>query len=234
MRARGAKNERLAAVTTLTAGAAHELSTPLGTIALAAVELERAAFALAQPGLADDARLIRTEVDRCRAILDQMSGRAGGMAAEDLEVFEVTGVIGDITRMLSPAHAARLEIRVPDGAVSVHAPRRGLAQAILTLVRNAFDATVDDSLPVVLDVRQELNVLRVAVHDRGQGLSAEALARAGEPFYTTKEAGSGLGLGLFLARVFAERFGGTLRLESAQGTTAILELPIRPELVMPA
>ena len=78
MRARAARSERLAALTTLAAGAAHELSTPLATIAVASRELERALgrFAVA-PELLGDAKLIRTEVDRCEAILDQLSGRAG-------------------------------------------------------------------------------------------------------------------------------------------------------------
>ena len=80
MRALAARNERLASLTTLAAGAAHELSTPLATIAIAARELERSAGAADRASaLADDARLIRLEVDRCQAILDQMSGRAGGM-----------------------------------------------------------------------------------------------------------------------------------------------------------
>ena len=58
-------------------------------------------------------------------------------------------------------------------------------------------------------------------------MAPEVLQRAGEPFFTTKEAGRGLGLGLFLARVFAERTGGSLTLQSADGTTATLELPAR-------
>ena len=56
----------------------------------------------------------------------------------------------------------------------------------------------------------------------------EVLQRVGEPFFTTKEPGRGLGLGLFLARVFAERFGGALSLHSKDGTTASIELPTQP------
>ena len=86
MRRQAARAERLVSLTTLAAGAAHELSTPLGTIALAARELEHAAVQRGTvPDLADDARLIRTEVDRCRAILDQMSGRAGGSTVDEPE-----------------------------------------------------------------------------------------------------------------------------------------------------
>ena len=58
-------------------------------------------------------------------------------------------------------------------------------------------------------------MVRIEVRDRGAGMSAEVLRRAGEPFYTTKEPGRGLGLGLFLTRTLAERSGGTLQFEPA-------------------
>jgi two-component system sensor histidine kinase RegB len=78
-----------------------------------------------------------------------------------------------------------------------------------------------------VQVTESTGTFRVAIEDQGSGLSQEALQRAGEPFYTTKEPGRGLGLGLFLARVFAERLGGSLKLESGTGTTAVLELPLK-------
>ena len=84
MREQATRTERLAALTTLAAGAAHELATPLGTIAIAATELERA-LARQDAGAAalrDDARLIRAEVERCRRILDQMASDAGETAGE--------------------------------------------------------------------------------------------------------------------------------------------------------
>ena len=69
-------------MTTLAAGAAHELATPLATIAMASGELERTVshfdHGAGRSELLEDVRLIRIEVDRCCAILDQMSGRAGG------------------------------------------------------------------------------------------------------------------------------------------------------------
>ena len=88
-RMRAARSERLASLTTLAAGAAHELSTPLGTIAVVARELQRSVdgTAIDIEALRDDARLIRGEVDRCQVILDGMSGRARDadpLAAEPL------------------------------------------------------------------------------------------------------------------------------------------------------
>ncbi|MGC4083067.1 MAG: ATP-binding protein [Vicinamibacterales bacterium] len=64
-------------------------------------------------------------------------------------------------------------------------------------------------------------------------MTPDVLRRAGEPFFTTKDAGRGYGLGLFLARVFAERAGGELTLESGDGTRAVLTLPGLVEQVKP-
>jgi two-component system sensor histidine kinase RegB len=225
MRARAARNEHLASLTTLAAGAAHELSTPLATIAIAARELERAAGAAAASlGLADDARLIRLEVDRCHAILDQMSGRAGGMTPDDAEPVDVGELVAEIRARLPADQAARLELRVHGHVPPVQVPRAGFGQVVSSLVKNAFDATTGTQ-PVAVDLERRLDTVRLIVRDEGAGMAPDVLRRAGEPFYTTKEAGRGLGLGLFLARLFAERFGGRLTLESGRGTTAILEVP---------
>lgn len=77
-----AAQERLASLTTLAAGAAHELATPLATIAVASKELLREAEASNNPALIEDAVLIRSQVERCRQILDHMSGRADASTAD--------------------------------------------------------------------------------------------------------------------------------------------------------
>ena len=229
MRQQAARAERLMSLTTLAAGAAHELSTPLGTIAVAARELEHAATARGTvPDLADDARLIRTEVDRCRAILDQMSGRAGGSTVDEPEPIAVEAVMADVLGRLPADGAGRVRLDIAPALPPLVLPRNGLTQAVLSLVTNALDATVPGSgSPVVVQVSVTAEEVVIAVVDRGPGMSAELLSRAGEPFFTTKDAGRGLGLGLFLARVFAERLGGRLLLESRQGTTATLVVPMR-------
>jgi two-component system sensor histidine kinase RegB len=117
---------------------------------------------------------------------------------------------------------------MPEPIDPIVLPRTGLIQAITSLVKNAFDASPVSS-PVHLRVSRHDGVLRVIVQDEGSGMSAEALARAGEPFYTTKEPGYGFGLGVFLARVFTERVGGTLTFESDRGTRVTLDLPANRE-----
>ena len=227
MRERAARTERLVSLTTLAAGAAHELSTPLATIALSAKELERAAASRDDvPDLADDARLIRAQVGRCQAILDQMSGRAGGIAADAPEPLDICTVIAEIRERLTTEQGRRLVVRVPAALPPACFPRAAFSQVLLSLLNNAFDATSGTATPVIVEVRQDAVRLRVSVRDSGSVMPPDVLRRAGDPFYTTKEPGRGMGLGLFLARVFAERFGGTLSLHSDDGTTAVLELPL--------
>jgi two-component system sensor histidine kinase RegB len=73
----------------------------------------------------------------------------------------------------------------------------------------------------------EVSGLRVTVRDSGEGMAPGVLARATEPFFTTKRPGHGMGMGLFLARALVEQLGGTLELQSVpgSGTSAVLALP---------
>jgi two-component system sensor histidine kinase RegB len=225
MRQQASRAERVMSLTTLAAGAAHELSTPLATIAIASKELERALARLSiSSECADDARLIREEVDRCQLILDQMSGRAGGAAADLAEAVSVDGLLADVKARLPVEQANRLRTSFESDGAAIVVARAGLVQVLLSLVRNAFDAT-DGADPVHLGFAQDHGMLRFVVEDEGHGMTPEVLERAGEPFYTTKDSGKGTGLGLFLARIFAERCGGSLSLQSDRGTKVILLLP---------
>ncbi len=221
------ERERLVSLTTLAAGAAHELSTPLATIAVAARELERAALAYSEGSeLVEDTRLIRSQVDRCRLILDQMSGRADRSAAEQGATVDPVEVVRAAIDSLATGSRHRVVVEVRENTPAVRAPRTGFERVVGTLIKNALDASPEAGL-VRVSVHASSEAVRVEVKDRGIGMSQATLARAGEPFFTTKPPGSGFGLGLFLARAFAEQWGGRLTLQSHEGdgTMATLALP---------
>ena len=224
LRELAARAEKLASLSTLAAGAAHELGTPLGTIAIAARELERALEARETDALAD-VRLIRTEVDRCRAVLRKMAARMGEGTGEMPRPITLSE-LGDRVRE-AVGDAGALDVDAGEGAIV--APVDALAQVLANLVKNGLDAqrAANVSAPVTLRMRLDGPSVTFAVEDHGKGLSPEARARACEPFFTTKPEGEGMGLGLFLVRAFADRLGGTLSLDPADGggTTARVVLP---------
>jgi two-component system sensor histidine kinase RegB len=119
-----------------------------------------------------------------------------------------------------------VEAGVPE---QVQVPRQVFLQVLVNLTQNAFDAVEHRGSEgkVRLTLRREGGELCASVEDNGAGLGEEELARLGAPFYTTKEHGKGMGLGLFLSATFAERLGGRLEVESrpGEGTRVRLCLP---------
>jgi two-component system, sensor histidine kinase RegB len=228
LREANARNARLAALTTLAAGAAHELGSPLGTIAVAAHEAAlRAASVPGAAAIARDLQLILLEVDRCQGILHQMSGQAPGPA--DAEPLTVDRLAAQVRELLGPARARRVEIRLSGDHARFEAPAEQVAQSIAALVQNALEAGAHDSTVVVTMAREATDVA-ITIVDRGTGISDDVLPRIGEPFFTTKQPGRGMGLGVFLARTFVESRGGALLIESSpgEGTRATVRLPAEP------
>jgi two-component system sensor histidine kinase RegB len=214
--------ERLASLGALAAGAAHELGTPLGTILLLSRELERADPASLSPGqLREDARLLCAEAERCRGILDKMAARSEGGAGEAPARFQAGEILDELRRSLDPERCARLELSGDLGA-PVHAPRQVLFQILLNLTLNALDAVASagSSKRVRVEVSRQDGELCFCVQDDGPGLGEDALERLGDPFFTTKAPGQGMGLGLFLSSAFAERIGGRIEVESDPGSGA--------------
>jgi two-component system sensor histidine kinase RegB len=228
-RAAAQRQEQLASLATLAAGAAHELLTPLSTIAVIAGDLQRD---LAQPGGAarasEDARLVRAEVERCRAIIERMRADAGDTAGEGFAPVAVTALVESVVGGVADARVAvRPEIAATVVDRKLTVPPRAVGQALSALIENAQQASPpgDD---VVLRVAPAGGRIRFEISDRGAGMPAEVLARVGEPFFTTKPAGRGMGLGVFLARAVADRLGGELTIRSApgSGTSVVFALPL--------
>ncbi len=221
-----AHNERFSSLTTLAAGAAHELATPLSTIGVVAEELERELGLLALPaGVIEDIKILRSEVNRSAKIIDELRGQADLTGAEEWSALSWEKFVAEISEKIGENSARRISFfglsRAP-----VYAPHHGLRRTIVALLQNAFDAGGTDS-PVAVYYEQSGDFNRITIQDTGAGMTAEILEKACEPFFTTKATGRGMGLGLFLARIFCEKHSGNLNLKSApgQGTTVTILLP---------
>jgi two-component system sensor histidine kinase RegB len=226
--------DNLAALATLTAGVAHELATPLGTIAVVSADFERQACDVCRDGNCKaDARLIRQQVERCRDILEKMRLRHLQEEASDLvSQINAAELRNLILQKISPRHdAERVRWRLCQERMQLR-QLESIAQAVAVLVDNALDATSDAGGTVSVDIFRKANRLEISVNDTGVGMSREVLKKVGTPFFTTKPPGCGLGLGIFLVRNIAARVGGHFTLDSAprRGTSARLEVPLEEPL----
>ena len=220
------RQRQMASLATIAAGAAHELATPLGTISLIAKELERGA-ASSDAGTMEDIQLIRHQVGRCRAILDQMAGGTGKSGEDAVESVAVSQLLDEAMVEARARPPIELKLSAAAAKAMIDIPPAALAQAIRNLVTNAQDASPKKSVTLAADV--EDSTLTVEIRDRGAGMPTEILERCGEPFFTTKAPGAGMGLGLFLSRAVVEGLGGDISIESvaSEGTRVRVSIPMK-------
>jgi two-component system sensor histidine kinase RegB len=224
-----AASQRLEGLTTLAAGAAHELATPLSTIDVIVRELSRHLEACEKPeSVNTDLKLIDGQLEMCRQILQRMRSAAGDSMAQRWDHTTVGDLIDTALEGIRDPH----RVDVVDGTDAVESrslwvPQEAVAQAIRNLIHNGLDASGETGR-VQVEPRLEGSSLQIAVVDSGLGMSEEVLGRASDPFFTTKEPGRGIGLGLFLTRNVISQLGGQLEFHSklGQGTEAIVSLPL--------
>lgn len=217
------RDERVVAMGALAAGAAHELGTPLATIAVLAGELER------DPSLGADARadlaLMREQVVLCKDIINGLARRGGAeRAGADDALGAAEWLRGVVARWqtMRPHSGAAIDVRGAGDAPPVLATP-ALERAVANLLNNAADAA-----PEVIEVQLDWDAAHVdlAIRDRGPGFSAETLRRGGREIIA--ESRGGAGIGLLLAFSAVERAGGGVALENpADGGACVrVKLPV--------
>jgi two-component system, sensor histidine kinase RegB len=232
LRRRAEEASRFQALGALAAGTAHELGTPLGTIAVLAQELSRSLGSSEEAQRS--ARTIAEQVERCRVVIARM--RADSRASELRAGVEVAGAAQRGVQAWRAAHPG-VEVVVRDelgaqGTVPLDAD--DIEAALCALLDNALQASEASPAaraPITVILGHEHGAPVISVEDNGPGIPAYLLSRLGEPFVTTKAPGEGMGLGLYLVRTLIEQVGGRLEVSSRHpsGTRVSLRLaPISP------
>jgi two-component system NtrC family sensor kinase len=221
-----ARLSRAATTLTLASGMAHELSTPLGIIVGRAEQLE--------PRLASDERgahAVRTILEQARRISEIIRGfihlaRGGAPALRSADPQAIVeGALALVAHRFSQ-RGVGVQAQLPPGLPPIPCDERLLEQALINLLLNACDAcAAGDSVQVGAQV--DATGVCFTVTDNGSGISPEHAARLAEPFFTTKPAGAGTGLGLAVTNEIMKSHRGSLTIEAAvpRGTCARLQIP---------
>jgi len=216
------RNERIVALGTLAAGAAHELGTPLATMTLLADDMARRYAG--QPDLREDAADMQTQIANCKSIIGALTDSAGAARGESGRAQAADSFLDEVlAKWLLMRPAVSVDCRWSDAtpAPSIIVEQT-LSQAVINLFNNAADAS-----PSTVEIlgRSEADQVVIEIKDRGPGLSAEVARRAGEAFFSTKSP-AGLGIGLFLANATIERFGGKVRIFNREGGGACTQIAL--------
>jgi len=217
-------SERLAAVGRVASGLAHELGNQLGLVGYA----EAIAARTQDPEVKEFAEVIAAARRRLTAMVDEIKDFARGTDHEFArEPGDLAAVVEEALGILRfdrevAARKVTLDARARP-IVEIH--RGKIMQVVINLVRNAAQASPPGAtVEVVVDEQGDGGAL-LRVVDRGSGMAPDVVARLGEPFFTTKERGSGLGLGI--SRRIVEQHAGRLdvRSRAGEGTEVEVQLP---------
>ena len=232
-----AREQQISALDGLAAAAAHELGTPLGTIALVTKEMSRALKAT--DPMHEDVQLLGSQVERCRSILAKLTS----MSTADNSPFFHLSLQQLFADILEPFENSDVQIIThingPDPEpVILRNP--AVLYGLGNLVENAVDFA---RTQVELHAHWTETELHLSISDDGSGFSPEMLKKIGEPYLTSRpiaaknsdqEAAGGLGLGFFIAKTLLERSGAKLFTgNKTQQTGAIIKIvwKIQPENV---
>lgn len=219
------RDERVVALGTLAAGAAHELGTPLATMAVIAGELEY------DKSLSDAARadlaVLRQQIGVCKEIITGLSRQAGAERLKEAQGVRADAWLESLRQRwhaLRPQASSTFRLRQDAPPPTILADPT-LEQAVLNLLNNAANTGGSD---IELSATWDEARFAIQVRDHGPGFAADTLARAGKTAFPAHAGGSGIGL--MLTRSAVERLNGRLTLSNHPegGAVACIELPLSP------
>ncbi|MDF1825225.1 MAG: ATP-binding protein [Verrucomicrobiales bacterium] len=209
--------DRFLSIATLATGFAHELATPLGTISITASEMA------GREGPESLSALIQKEAERCETVINRLreiGHEATDGAAPDVPV---ATLVKDTLNQLPTSQKSRLKVSGKT-AMTESVRSAGVLEALLVLLRNALQSS-PPSETVELNISAGIRTVEFEILDRGPGFDDHTIHHWGEPFFTTRE--EGLGLGLFFVRRLVSTRGGRIEINNRAegGARVFLSLP---------
>ncbi|MGO9310164.1 MAG: [Fe-Fe] hydrogenase large subunit C-terminal domain-containing protein [Spirochaetia bacterium] len=221
--------EKLASMGQMAAGIAHELNNPLGVILMYANILKEDLAGRAEGGrqLEDIERIIR-ESERSRSIVRGILNfaREEKVDREPTDINALLSEAIEAARALDTAGQVRVEHDLDDTLGLCRVDRRQMRQVFDNIVKNAIEA-MSGGGSLTVESRKGVGQFTVAISDTGPGIPVENLPRLFSPFFTTKPAGKGTGLGLVVCYGIVKMHGGTIEATNRPGGGARFEITVR-------
>lgn len=222
--------ESLASLTTLAAGVAHEIKNPLGSISIHMQLLRRALQAEQISGNGKIERhlaVIDEEIDRLNKIVVDFlfAVRPMDVSLREGDPAALLEGVAEIVRPEAESYGISVETHIAENIPPILFDERLMKQALLNLAKNAI-AAMPGGGSLVLSVERVEDEVRISVIDDGSGIAEEDLPKIFEPYFTTKENGTGLGLTITFKIVKEHRGEITVKSRPGQGSTFTISLPV--------
>ncbi len=221
------RDERLVALGTLAAGAAHEIGTPLGTMAIVTHEIQNDYPLSRFPDLHQKTQLILEQIQRCKKSLSIMSSSSGELRAESGQLMLVITYLDEVInqwRTQKPGGILNLSVNDESkGHQCQVIAEKTLTHSLINILNNAIEASPPNK-GIDLAIRWDTQFLVLEIRDYGKGVSSKILEQAqSEPVVSQKQ---GLGVGLFLTYASIKRLGGNIKTANNPTCGVITEITL--------
>lgn len=220
------RDERIVALGTLAASAAHDMGTPLGTISIITHEMEAEYPEHRFPDLQEKIHILNEQVGRCKNALSMMSASAGELRAESGALIPLSKYLDDIInqwRALQPGLKLNIQIdkRLPSHAQII--AEQSLTHSLINILNNAAEVTAKKK-GVDFHISASGNFVIIQIRDFGPGIPPKILALLGKQPVPSKK--RGLGVGLFLTNTTITRLGGKMDIYNMESGGACFEIAL--------
>ncbi|WP_054970589.1 ATP-binding protein [Alicyclobacillus ferrooxydans] len=226
------RSDKISAVAQLASGIAHEIRNPLAALKWSVQLLQSDTDAGS-----DQVNMILSEIDRIDNIVNEfmLLAKPEKMHGTHLERKDLRSILDAVISLMNyQANRSKVQIAMdinPD-LPAIMCDQNQLKQVFINLIKNAIEAMPDGgTLTIAASYDEDVDLAKVRVKDQGTGIPPELLSKIGEPFYTTKDKGTGLGL--MICHQIIQAHKGRMSIESKpnEGTTIEIELPTTASLM---